>query len=399
MKKTSLNNEAKGRIKDARRQAETDLRARLNSIEGDDITPYLSAFTSFATTLFDAEAAELVDWSDDSGELKDSLAQATVRIIESILPDRSLQEVLKLRGPDAAQRPLVQEMGSEALYEEDPSGKLVSAREHVQGAQARHGYWERFMPLRIGHWIRSRDKLRVREELSQVLLRQGFYWTGQFVQRFEPSSSRVTLSSQPNSETAAESADRVPDPFPDPFAEDASDRPLGDNPFPQGHSAHAAFEEATWKAKERIGHLKFDLLRKQFKDQEEFVESLAQFRKSWFSIAALEATLVVGDTITGEWYEKWLIDRAKTFLEDTLTRLKTEDPKASPSAPPFVSDQQLQAFEGDLKLELLRMVTHYKGVAAARVKLSTFQTDIRRHVQRKAEQKAARVHKRPDPQM
>jgi hypothetical protein len=183
---TSLPVDAINRIGDTRRRAESDLQTSLRSIEGDDITPYLRVFTLFATALFDAEAEEFVGICDDRDSLEEILRkEVTSRIIESILPDRSLDLVRAHRPDSADRRPIVQEADSQTIHEEDPSGELTPAGAYVQGIHARHGYWERFMPKHIAYLIRWCDNARVREELSQVLQRQVFYWAGQFTLRVQ----------------------------------------------------------------------------------------------------------------------------------------------------------------------------------------------------------------------
>ena len=153
----------------------------------------------------------------------------------------------------------------------------------------------------------------------------------------------------------------------DPFQEDASSKPLGDNPFPQDHPAHSAFEEATWKAKGAIAKLKLELLGTNFNTRAEFIQSLSTFRKRWFTATAFEATLIVGNEETAQWYEQWIDGHAEWFLEDSLKQFKAKDPKADPLNPPFFNPADLENIEIELKLELMRMVAHYKGVAAARI--------------------------------
>jgi len=153
----------------------------------------------------------------------------------------------------------------------------------------------------------------------------------------------------------------------DSFEEDSSDRPLGDNPFPQNHPAHAAFEEATWMAKTKIAPFKLEFLRTNFDTQTGFIQSLLTFRKRWFTATAFEATLIVGNEETAQWYEHWIDDHAKWLLEDTLSQARRKDPKANPAARPFFGADDLAGLESGLKLGLMSMVEHYKGVAAARV--------------------------------
>lgn len=153
----------------------------------------------------------------------------------------------------------------------------------------------------------------------------------------------------------------------DPFQEDASSRPLGDNPFPLDTAAWSAFEEATWKAKTTIAQFKVDFLRGNYPTKPEFIQGLLLFRKQWFTAAAFEATLIVGNEETAVWYEGWIDDRAKWLVDDTLAQLKIKDPNADPLAPPFFGPQELEFVEKDLTKELLQMISHYKGIAAARV--------------------------------
>src|SRR5262245_50550290 len=83
------------RIADARRDAESELKNALSAVSvTDDAAPYLSAFTSFACAQFDAEAGELLAVCDDADGFKTALESTVApRIVEGILPDRSLSRV------------------------------------------------------------------------------------------------------------------------------------------------------------------------------------------------------------------------------------------------------------------------------------------------------------------
>lgn len=151
------------------------------------------------------------------------------------------------------------------------------------------------------------------------------------------------------------------------FEEDADARPLGGNPFAEDHPAHLTFEEATWKAKKKIASFKLEFLRTVCRTPAEFLDALLTYRKRWFTEAAFEATLIVGNEETAEWYEYWINTCILWLLESTLNGLKTRDPKAGPLDTPFFSPEELQATENNLKVELMRMASHYKGVAASRV--------------------------------
>jgi hypothetical protein len=139
---------------------------------------------------------------------------------------------------------------------------------------------------------------------------------------------------------------------------------LGANPFHPDTPAHEAFIEATWKAKTAIAKFKLEF---PGAGLAEFVQSALTFRKRWFTTCAFEATLIAGNEETARWYENWTDRLADSLLEDTLNAFKRKDPSAERSAePPFNADD-LPSIESDLKLDLMKMLVHYKGVAARRV--------------------------------
>jgi hypothetical protein len=174
-------------------------------------------------------------------------------------------------------------------------------------------------------------------------------------------------SSEPSSGTPVKSIPQgISEGALEPFREDASGRPLGDNPFPTEYPAHTAFEEATWKAKAKIAPFKLELLGTIFNTKAEFIQALLTFRKRWFSATAFETTLIVGNEETAEWYEHWIDDHARWLIEDTLIQVRRKDPKADPGAQAFFSPDDMEQIEDYLTRELLLMVTHYKGVAARR---------------------------------
>ena len=186
---TTFPEDAVKRIGNARRQAESDLKASLLLIRGEDITPYLcAAFTSLAIALYDAEAEEVVELCNESASLEGLLREVAARIIESILPDRGLKKVRDSRPENADELSIIQEVGSRIIYEEKSGGETRPAGEYVQGIFARHGYWERFMPLPFGYFIRFRDNARVREELSHALQQREFYWVGAFALWVRPAT-------------------------------------------------------------------------------------------------------------------------------------------------------------------------------------------------------------------
>jgi hypothetical protein len=143
--------------------------------------------------------------------------------------------------------------------------------------------------------------------------------------------------------------------------------PLGENPFPEGHPASRAFEEATWKAKDKINKFKSELLRTPGSMPAEFLQAALTYRKRWFSVCAFETTLIVGSKETALWYERWIDEKAKFLIADTMGGLRCRPLKAKPDDPPFFTTEELENAENDLTLELMRMVAHYKGIASARV--------------------------------
>jgi hypothetical protein len=155
--------------------------------------------------------------------------------------------------------------------------------------------------------------------------------------------------------------------IPEAFKEDASARPLGDNPFPADHPAHEAFEEGTWRAKEAINTLRSELLETLSKPSFDFIQAILTYRLAAFSACADCALLVVGNEITGAWYERWLDDSAKSCLSDTLQKGQLKDPNAPPGAPVLFAPELLPRITADLHFQLMRVVAHYKKQASNRV--------------------------------
>jgi hypothetical protein len=153
----------------------------------------------------------------------------------------------------------------------------------------------------------------------------------------------------------------------DPFQEDASARPLGDNPFPPEHAAYEAFEEATWKAKEALNGLRSELLETLAKPPFDFIQSLLTFRVREVSAYANAALLIVGNEQTAERYEHWIEDFARFVLDDTLKKGQVKNPQADSESPPLFTPELLPRITADLSLQLMRVVAYYKKQAANRV--------------------------------
>jgi hypothetical protein len=183
---THLPTESIQRIADARRNAETELKKALSGVrESDDVAPYLSAFTSFASALFDAEAGELLTVCEDSDRFQTALENAVApRIIEGVLPDRSLNRVPEHR-TDGVNRLLIRhDMDTDLLSEGEPDGTWKPAGAEVLGVYAQHGDWENFMPNGVQFLLRwPGNNSTVRAALSQALQKRAYYWAGQFHMR------------------------------------------------------------------------------------------------------------------------------------------------------------------------------------------------------------------------
>ena len=155
--------------------------------------------------------------------------------------------------------------------------------------------------------------------------------------------------------------------FPSPFQEDASASPLGDNPFPADHPAHAVFEEATWEAKKAINRSKLETLKTAKEPQADPVQSLLTFRMRYFSICANAAVLIVGNAETALAYERWIDAFAEFMLQETLEKGQLPDPLAAPGTSALFAPEILPKIQADLSLELVRVVAYYKEQAAGRV--------------------------------
>jgi hypothetical protein len=153
------------------------------------------------------------------------------------------------------------------------------------------------------------------------------------------------------------------------FQKDASERPLGDNPFASTHPAHDAFEEAMWNAKEAINGQKVELLQTLSKPSFDFIQSILTYRLGVFSACANAALLIVGNEETAMAYEHWIDDYAKFMLDETLQKGQLRDPSASPESQPLFTPELLPRITVDLHLQLMRVVAHYKKDAAKRVLL------------------------------
>jgi hypothetical protein len=145
------------------------------------------------------------------------------------------------------------------------------------------------------------------------------------------------------------------------------DRPLGKNPFTSGTAEYQAFEEATWKAKRDIGNDKLELQRGKYESAHEFLAAALTYWKRWFSACAFEATVIVGEEMTGTWYEQWVDELFSFVVAGAMGVLRLKLPGADMSATGFFCSEDLRLAEEQLVSELSPMVTHYKRVAADRV--------------------------------
>jgi hypothetical protein len=93
--------------------------------------------------------------------------------------------------------------------------------------------------------------------------------------------------------------------------------------------------------------------------------AIFKYRTGYFNVIAKDATCIVGSDETARWYESWIDDSAKLFLDDTLSRIRCKDPGAGLAPPPFFHPEDMARFEGEITLEVMRIVRHYKTEVAS----------------------------------
>jgi len=167
------------RIADARRASESELKKDIAAVpDSEQVEDYLPAFRAFASSLFDAEAAEAFEATQDKPAYEAFLeGELSTRIIEGILPDAGLDRV---KGTWSSEVSVEQDLGSEIIFERGPDGALAPARDEIQAGHAQHGDWEKFTPDGVRFGLRLGKSASVREDLRQLLKRRSFYWLGQF---------------------------------------------------------------------------------------------------------------------------------------------------------------------------------------------------------------------------
>jgi len=203
--------------------------------------------------------------------------------------------------------------------------------------------------------------------LETTINHQVSNWIRQARQMFAPpwaADSEAKAAPSLAAQQLPSSPDQIQSAVPDFFKADTSARPLGDNPFPLDHPAHEVFEESTWEAKQAIGKLQ-SLLLVPYDTPAELLQSIFKFRTGYFNVVVKHAMCILGNRESALWYESWINDFTKFFLDDTVSRIKSQDPKADPKAPPYFDSESVNRFERDLTLELMRIVGHYKTEAAS----------------------------------
>ena len=157
-------------------------RALSGVTDSDDVALYLPAFKAFASALLDAEASELFTVCKDADGFQTALeSEVAPRIIEGVLPDRSLNRVKVRRTDEVKWLSIDHDMDTDLIWEVGPDGTRRLARAEVIGVYAQHGNWENFMPEGIRFHLRwPRNNATVRAVLSQVLQQRVQYWAGQF---------------------------------------------------------------------------------------------------------------------------------------------------------------------------------------------------------------------------
>jgi hypothetical protein len=172
------------RLRQGRRDAEAVLKQAIEFHPySENFRAYIPRFSTFAVALFRSEAEELLgEPAADSAKVRSLLeADLPVRIVDSILPDMSL-EAAKANTPGFSQEKATpHECNSEGIWgatEGDDQDRVAVPRA-VQVLYAFHGYWERYAPNHVRFELRmpAASEL-VRQVLSQDLLRESIFWVG-----------------------------------------------------------------------------------------------------------------------------------------------------------------------------------------------------------------------------
>jgi hypothetical protein len=176
---------------DPRAVAEVELKQALSALQSShDYRTYVPALCSFASALFDGEASELLagkthDPDQVQVRIKAELAQ---RIIESILPDKSL-EAAKADIPDFDREKTTPHEVNESgiwLPSDEDGEERRAAPMAVQVLYAHHGLWERYAPELVRFHLRQPSANQfVRSALQQALSRRTIHWLGLPIQRLE----------------------------------------------------------------------------------------------------------------------------------------------------------------------------------------------------------------------
>ena len=178
-----LPNESIRRIADRRRDAESELKKATSAVaENDAVVAYLPAITSFASALFDAEAGELLAVCEDAEAFETALEnEVAPRIIEGVLPDRSLNRVRERGTEEVKWLSVEYEVKTGLLFEDGDDGTCRLAGAYTLGLFAPHGAWENFMPKRVQFSLRlPNNNATVRAVLTQALQQRTDYWAGRF---------------------------------------------------------------------------------------------------------------------------------------------------------------------------------------------------------------------------
>jgi hypothetical protein len=186
---------------------------------------------------------------------------------------------------------------------------------------------------------------------------------------YSPDADAALGSSEASgqSEQTFEALENTESFVPDPFSDDA--QPFGENPFPRGHPAHKAFDEATWQAKSDLNRLRMELITTVADPQKDSVQALLTFRVRAFDSLAGAGQVTVGNRETAAAYERWLADFARFLLADTIRIGQLKDPEADPDQPPLFRPEILQQIRHDLTRELMKVVAFHRHKLSERVLL------------------------------
>lgn len=151
------------RIAEIRRRAVADLKNDIPS-KGQpfDLADHLSAIARFGVSLLDAEAAELLNASDNKRGFADALNNDVLPRIIGFLPNP------------------IEVAYDEAIRKYGPDGTLVPESDRMPRHKPHEGEWESSLPQHALFLLNPQNSGAVRDMLKRSLLWRVYYWLGRF---------------------------------------------------------------------------------------------------------------------------------------------------------------------------------------------------------------------------